>query len=147
MDTRKRVGILLVSRTSVSVKCCNWHTICDEDVLDGESELPEDEAEREEYEQEYGGGFLPSRLCPVCQYIVLADADLAAYLLKETGVSRTEAFEEIKKANKRRKKLYDGEYCIYACQKAGLHAEDLLDQIKTRFPEYKDFAKYIERFQ
>ena len=67
---------------------------------------------------EYCGGYyeVPECFCPICNFIEYSESDLSKYLLKEYGVSRDEAFAEVKKYNKRHKKLYDNEYITYVCK-------------------------------
>ena len=56
---------------------------------------------------------VPECVCPICQFIEYSEYDLSAYLLREYGVSRDEVFAEVKKLNKRRRKLYENEYITY----------------------------------
>jgi hypothetical protein len=51
--------------------------------------------------------------------------------------------EEVKKTNKRRKRIYDPEYVAFVCQEQGVNREALVHNIKKAFPTYKDFAKFI----
>ena len=48
---------------------------------------------------------VPECVCPICQFIEYSEYDLSAFLLKEYKIPREEAFEEVKRFNKRRKKI------------------------------------------
>ena len=86
---------------------------------------------------------VPECLCPICQFIEYSEYDLSAYLLKEYGVSRDEVFAEVKKFNKRRKKLYENEYITYVCQKFDLNPTEIVAGWKEKFETYVDFKQYL----
>lgn len=81
--------------------------------------------------------------CPICLMEVFSESDLSAYLEKVTGVSREEAFAEVKKLNKRRKKLYNGEYNMYVCTKNGLSVDKLMEEAKAKYGDYIGFHKFV----
>ena len=91
------------------------------------------------------GGYwnVPECMCPICQFIEYSEYDLSAYLLKEYGVSRDEVFEEVKKFNKRRRKLYDNEYITYVCKKFDLNPTEIVAGWKEKFDTYREFKKYL----
>lgn len=91
------------------------------------------------------GGYykVPEFVCPICQFIEYSEYDLSAYLLKEYGVSRDEVFEEVKKLNRRRKKLYENEYITYVCKKFDLNPAEIVAGWKEKFGTYKEFSKYL----
>ena len=61
-----------------------------------------------------------------------------------TGISPLTVFEEIKKINKRRKKLRDSEYVSYVLQKQNKNETELLQEIDERFNHsYKKFKMFI----
>ena len=86
---------------------------------------------------------VPECVCPICQFIEYSEYDLSAYLLKEYGVPRDEVFAEVKKLNKRRKKLYENEYITYVCKKFDLNPTEIVAGWKEKFGTYSSFKKYI----
>jgi len=116
-------------------QCVNGHTICQEELLEGH----DDSGSYESYYE------VSSDYCPVCQFKESSSVDMAKYLLKETKIPRDEAFAEVKKVNKRRKKLYDHEYILYTCQKANIDGTKLLPTIREKFKTYDDFLTYINQ--
>lgn len=86
---------------------------------------------------------VPESMCPICQFIEYSDHDLSKYLLKSYGVSRDEVFADVKKFNKRRKKLYDSEYVTYVCKKFDLNPTEIVAKWKTEFGTYSDFQKWL----
>ena len=87
---------------------------------------------------------IPECMCPICQFEEYSENDMAQYLLKEYKVPRDEVFAEIKKTNKRRRKLYDHEYIAYVVSKFGLN----LGEIQASWKEkYKTYAEFIDRLR
>ena len=86
---------------------------------------------------------VPECVCPICQFIEYSEYDLSAYLLKEYGISRDEVFEEVKKLNKRRRKLYENEYITYVCKKFDLNPTGIVAGWKERFNTYNAFQKWL----
>ena len=82
---------------------------------------------------------VPECVCPICQFIEYSEYDLSAYLLKEYGVSRDEVFAEVKKLNKRRRKLYENEYITHVCKQFDLNPADIVAGWKERFNTYSEF--------
>lgn len=103
-----------------------------------EDECDEDEDDEDDYE-------VKEKYCPICNFIVFSQSDAAKYLEKKTGISREEAFEQVKKINKRRKKLYDQEYVMYACTKQGINTDELLSEIKNKFKSYSEFSEFLHK--
>ena len=93
--------------------------------------------------EETGGYGVPECVCPICQFIEYSESDLSEYLLKEYGVSRDEVFAEVKKFNKRRKKLYENEYITYVCQKFNLNPTEIVASWKEKFGSYSKFKEYL----
>lgn len=85
---------------------------------------------------------IPQELCPLCQFKAFSQPDLAKYLEKEYGISRDDVFAEVKKVNKRRKKLYDSEYNRYVMSKYELTEDALLAYLRSRFVVYSAFRKF-----
>lgn len=88
---------------------------------------------------------VPECVCPICQFIEYSECDLSAYLLKQYGVPRDEVFAEVKKLNKRRKKLYENEYITHVCQKFNLIPSEIVANWKTEFNTYSDFKNWLKR--
>jgi hypothetical protein len=84
------------------------------------------------------------RFCPICQFYEISNDDTAAYLLKETGVPREEAFAFVKAGNKRRKKLYNAEYVMFVQMKEGRDISMLPTELKERFGTYKKFQEWLK---
>lgn len=89
---------------------------------------------------------IPEYLCPICQFEEYSSNDMARYLLTRYKVPKDEVFAEIKKQNKRRRKLYDHEYIAYVVDKYGLKLGDIQAKWKEEFKSYKDFNDSLERF-
>lgn len=87
---------------------------------------------------------VPECMCPICQFIEYSQRDMARYLLKKYGISRDKVFEEVKKFNKRRKKLYDSEYVTYVCKEYGLNPVEIVAGWKEEFGTYANFDKYLD---
>jgi hypothetical protein len=90
-----------------------------------------------------GGWGVPESVCPICQFIEYSENDLSAYLLKEYSVPRNEVFAEVKKFNKRRKKLYENEYITHVCQKFNLNPAEIVASWKEKFGSYSKFKEYL----
>jgi hypothetical protein len=88
---------------------------------------------------------VPESMCPICQFIEYSEYDLSAYLLKEYGIPRDEAFAEVKKFNKRRKKLYENEYITYVCKKFDLNPTEIVAGWKERFGTYSKFYHWLHK--
>lgn len=86
---------------------------------------------------------VPESMCPICQFIEYSEYDLSAYLLKTYGVSREEVFAEVKKFNKRRRKLYENEYITYVCKKFDLNPTEIVAGWKDTFGTYDNFKKSL----
>ena len=86
---------------------------------------------------------IPEECCPICQFIEYSEEDLSAYLLKEYGIPRDEVFAEVKKLNKRRRKLYENEYITYVCKKFDLNPTEIVAGWKERFNTYSAFKQWL----
>lgn len=87
---------------------------------------------------------VPEFVCPICQFIEYSEHDLSAYLLKEYKIPRETVFEEVKKFNKRRKKLYENEYITYVCQKFNLNPVEIVANWKEKYKTYENFKKSLK---
>jgi hypothetical protein len=98
-------------------------------------------------EDEDYGNELPAKYCPICQFKIYANDEMAKYLEKTRKISRDEAFAEVKKVNKRRRKLYDEEYITHVCQKFSLTDEILLKEVKEKFNnDFDKYAKFVRGY-
>lgn len=86
---------------------------------------------------------VPECVCPICQFIEYSEYDLSAYLLKKYGISRDEVFEEVKKLNKRRRKLYENEYITHVCKKFNLNPAEIVAEWKEKFNTYSEFKQWL----
>lgn len=160
---RSETGMDLGLSDAGMYQCENYHTICEDeiyetpnykeflqesidevdiDLLNSLSDMSDDELEdlAMDYEFRY---YLPEKYCPICNFASYSASDMTSYLVKTRGVTRDEVFVEIKKINKRRKKLYNTEYVQYVCQKFNLTEKDLIDEVKVKFGTYKSFKEFI----
>lgn len=104
------------------------------------TEVMEDLQESMEWRYGYN---IPEICCPVCNFEHASYKDLAKFLEKENILSRDEVFAEIKKINKRRKKLYDIEYVERVCLKLNKPILKLLGEIKEKYKKYSEFKKAL----
>lgn len=86
---------------------------------------------------------VPESVCPICQFVEYSESDLSSYLLKEYGVPRDEVFAEVKKLNKRRRKLYENEYITYVCKKFDLNPAEIVASWKEKFNTYSAFQRWL----
>lgn len=145
--------------------CTNGHTLCDEELANiGKEKLIQklvsefnfadkdiancSEGELVETLLEQGDvrwGKLGEDFCPICQFSVYSEDDMAKYLEKKYGVSRDEVLAEIKQLNKHRKKLYNSEYISAVCRRFNLNPIKIVESWKNDFSTYRDFKNYIGR--
>lgn len=86
---------------------------------------------------------VPECVCPICQFIEYSEYDLSAYLLKQYGVPREDVFAEVKKLNKRRKKLYENEYITHVCKQFNLNPTEIIAGWKESFNTYEKFKSWL----
>jgi hypothetical protein len=96
----------------------------------------EDEDEDEEYS-------ISVSQCPVCQFKIYSEDEMAKYLEKTRGVSRDEVFAKIKEMNRRRRKLYNAEYITYVCEKFELNDDLLLAELKEKFKDFSEYKNFL----
>ena len=118
-----------------------YHDFTEEDLITYSDELLFDRFCCEE-SGNYG---VPECVCPICQFIEYSEYDLSEYLLKQYGVSRDEVFTEVKKLNKRRRKLYENEYITYVCQKLNLNPTEIVASWKEKFGTYREFKTWLRQ--
>ena len=123
----------------------NYYTCKYDTTVYTEEELMdcEDETLFFDFYNEEGYYNVPECVCPICQFIEYSEYDLSAYLLKEYKIPRDEAFAEVKKFNKRRRKLYENEYITYVCKKFDLNPTEIVAGWKTRFNTYSAFKQWL----
>jgi hypothetical protein len=110
--------------------CVNEHIFCEEHLLKDEKEDSDDYGEV--YSEE---------CCPICQFEMYSQPELARYLLETYAIPRDTVFQEIRAVNKRRKKLYDFEYIEYVFKQNNLTDDIVLKQLKDTFGTYKNFIE------
>ena len=96
--------------------------------------------EKEPYDE---GGNVSIEYCPVCQFKIYAEGEMAKYLEKTREVSREDVFAKIKAINKRRKKLYDSEYITHVCEQFELTDDILMEEIRAKFNNHKEYSEFI----
>ena len=89
---------------------------------------------------------VPECFCPICQFEEYSSYDMASYLLAQYKVSKDDAFAEIKKQNKRRRKLYDYEYIAYVVKQKNLNLGEIQASWKEKYKSYKDFREELKAF-
>lgn len=97
----------------------------------------------EEHLTDGGCYAIPECMCPICQFIEYSEYDLSKYLLKKYQISREEVFAEVKKFNKRRRKLYENEYIAHVCKQFDLNPAEIVASWKEEFGTYSNFAKWL----
>lgn len=111
------------------VRCVNEHQFCEEHLDNNSSDS--------RYE-------VPEEDCPICTFKMYSDPEMASYLLKTRKISRDEVFAEVKKLNKRRRKLYDTEYIQYVLTKFELTEDIIMDEIRNNFKTWEEYISYKE---
>ncbi|MFA5312468.1 MAG: hypothetical protein WC375_03995 [Methanomassiliicoccales archaeon] len=96
-------------------------------------------------ELEYGD--ISAKQCPICKFQGYSNSEMAKYLEITRKMSRAVVFEEIKKINKRRRKLYDNEYISTVCREFNLTDDLLLAEIKQKFEIYDNYRKFLDEKQ
>lgn len=124
-----------------------WSSVVREDIEISENELAnmDEDTLFDDFISDGGNYDVPECLCPICNFIEYSEYDLSAYLLKEYGISRDEVFAEVKKLNKRRKKLYENEYITYVCKKFDLNPTEIVAGWKEKFGTYKNFKESLRK--
>ena len=112
------------------VICENEHHLCDKCA----GSIPDESLDH--------NGQLPATTCPVCRLEAYSNHEMSVYLLKTRQISRDEVFAEIKKVNKRRRKLYDTEYIEYVLRKENATDDIILKEIKDKFVTWDAFCKF-----
>lgn len=75
--------------------------------------------------------------------MITLTSEMTKYLLKKYGIPESEAFEDVKKVNKRRKTLYPKEYIKYVFDKVGLNDDTVMQQLRGEFSSYSEYRKYV----
>jgi len=86
---------------------------------------------------------LPSCCCPICNMETVSNDMLVDYLVKTNGITKKTVLDEIRKENKRRKKLYNYEYIAYAVGKLNTTKESMIETIKKQFKNYDEMYDFI----
>jgi len=96
--------------------------------------------EKERYDED---GTLASEYCPVCQFEIYAEDEMAKYLERTREISRDDVFAKIKEMNKRRKKIYDAEYITHVCEKFKLTDDIIMEEVRSKFFNHKEYSRFI----
>lgn len=112
-------------------RCVNGHIICT------------DHEKRDALPDGYDPYEIPEECCPICQYEEPSNANLRSYFLVTTDITIDMVMAEIKKVNKRRRKVYDLEYVEHVMKEKNMNMDDLLASLKAKFPKYEDFLTHI----
>mgnify|MGYP001295892780 CR=1 FL=1 len=115
-------------------QCRNEHEICESCLDNTETE-----------EDDYWGTVLKDGTCPICNFEIISDWDMKIYLSKIYKIEEAEVLEDIKKVNKRRRKVYTKDYINYICLKFNLQILDLVTKIKEEYKNYKEFFSFISK--
>lgn len=115
------------------VRCPNGHLICDTEALEFNSEDFEENDDAD----------IPECACPICMFQDMSNSDFTRYFLQVYGIPRDEVFQEIKKINKRRRKLYDNEYVQYVVLKQNINVDEMLNSLKEKYITYSEFLKSL----
>jgi hypothetical protein len=116
------------------VQCVNEHIFCEEHLL-------QDAATEDLIDTDDNGEVYPERCCPICQFKEYSQGELSIYLREVYGIDRDVVFAEIKKLNKRRKKLYDYEYIEYVFKQFNLTDDMILAELKNKYITYQNFME------
>ena len=116
-----------------TAECVNGHYFCAEHLLEC---LDEDNI----YDDD---NLYKECTCPICMFKVISNYDIAKYLYNIYKIDKQIVFDEIKKVNKRRKRLYDYEYVKYIFDKFELTEDIILKKIKDEFGVYSNFLNNI----
>lgn len=112
-------------------ECENGHLFCEDHLLEGEND-------------DFDICEVPESRCPICQFVDFSEHDMAKYLEIKYHISREEAFAEIKKVNRRRRKLYDSEYIEYVCRVMILDTTRILESWRRDFGTYEKFESFLK---
>lgn len=114
-------------------QCDYGHYFCRE-YLDGVEGYDDDEDE--------GGNYVRSEICPVCNFKVIATEDMKLFLYLKYKVEQSEVFAIIKEENKRRRKLYPHEYNSHVFAKFNTSAEVEAEDIRSRFKNVHELNEW-----
>ena len=127
---------------------CSYHELCLDCLMKERPEEPDEEQGQEAWDAwakaTEEGYMVTPECCPICQFDVLSSVDTKRYLKKIFGVPEEEVFAEIKKLNKRRRKLYDHEYVSHVMLKQQLDGAKLLAKVQDKFSTYEEFRDYLK---
>lgn len=115
-------------------QCENEHIFCMDEVIGGSIE---------ELDNDYIGSCVSIKNCPICIFQYISNTDAAEYLFKKYNISREQVLEEIKKVNKRRKKLYDFEYVKYVFTQENITEDSFLKMLKENYKDYSEYRDFL----
>lgn len=160
---RSEKGWDLCLSVAEMVQCENGHTLCEDEMFDVDKmillkdvlvdkyneDIQSDSNSMsivdflEKYDDEEARYYIPEICCPICQFVEYSQTDLSKYLLQKYKVDRDIVFAEVKKINKRRKKLYENEYITHVCREFSLNPTEIVAEWKNEFGTYANFKKYL----
>jgi hypothetical protein len=111
--------------------CVHEHAFC-EDHLEENYEVDSEESY-----------YVSENSCPICTFKTYSQSEMVEYLLKTRKIPKDEVFAEVKKANKRRRKLYDNEYIQYVFNKFDLTEDIIMDEIRQSFSNWEEYSDFI----
>ena len=110
--------------------CVNEHRFCEDHLTENYMIDEED------------GYYIAENSCPICNFKTYSQNEMSSYLFETRKIIRDEVFAEVKKANKRRKKLYEHEYIQYVFNKFELNEDTIMNEIRNKFPNWNEFINY-----
>lgn len=121
------------------VRCENGHIMCEGHLINPDLNEPV-------VDDEYGEQCISATNCPICNYLEISFKDIRCYFLNTTDITIDVVMDEIKKINKRRRKVYDNEYVEYVLKAKGITVDQLLLDLKNQYPVYADFKTTIRGY-
>jgi len=114
------------------VECENGHIFCDEHQL-----IKTEYADEDEY-------IVTEKCCPICQFQEPCYPTYMQFLKKKYNIEPETVFNEIKKRNPRRKKLYDYEYVEHVFKEKDFEMKSFMNDLKTNFKSFGLLQQYIK---
>ena len=85
-----------------------------------------------------------SKRCPICQFEVICDVDLAKYLDRMSEASRADALAAVREANPKRGSLLVTEWIDFATRSLGKTRGQVAAEIWERFADYSEFSVFLK---
>jgi hypothetical protein len=81
--------------------------------------------------------------CPICTFQTISIWDMKRYLKALTKIPEADVFAEIKKVNKRRRKLYDFEYIEHALRSLDKTEEQMVQELREAHGSLEKFQDFV----